>query len=43
MPPKTAAEKLADAMARKSQFKCKLEEAQHEVEREEAERMCVMS
>ena len=38
MPPQTTTEKLADTKARKVQLDCKLEEAQHEADREEAER-----
>ena len=38
MLPQTTTEKLADVKARRAEMDCKLEEAQHEADREEAER-----
>jgi len=40
MLPKTVTKKLTNTMARKAKMNHKLEEAQHEVDREEAERAC---
>ena len=40
MLPKTATENLAEVKARRAEMDCKLEEAQHKVDREEVEREC---